>query len=965
MENFSDKITALITLLGINLMLLVPLVGFLAVIYAWKKPAFAVLKRNFLAYFTNPTGYVFLCLFVALTSFAAFWPEEFFNANLTNLEQLNRVLPSIMLVFIPAITMSIWAEERRQGTDELLLTIPAADFDIVLGKYLAAAAIFTVSLLFSQVCNFLVLINLGSPDIGLFLGNYFGYWMVGLAMLAVGMTASFLTSNLTVGFVLGVVFCVPLVLASYVEVFFPDSLKAVGHAIGNFSIPRKFQEFETGVITFGAVAYFVMIIVTMLYLCMVLIGRRHWSGGKDGNAMGGHYFVRVLAPVIIAGAVSAFAAHKYLFRKDVTTERLGSLSDSSGALIEQVSDQAGQYLITIEAFISKDLPQQFVQKRFDLLTTLREIDAIGGDKISLRIYDPIDLYSEQANRAETLYGIKRETVETTVRGANTTQNVIFGVAFKSGQERSVIPFMGESLPIEYELMRSLATVTQQDRKKIGVLATDASLMGGGSFSSPDATERPLIAELRKQYEIVPVRADSPIIEDFDVLLAVQPSSLTPPQMKNFLDVVRSGKPTAVFEDPFPLLLPAPGTSQPKQGGGGSNPFMQQPPQPKGDIGELWDLLGVKLISGRGAPSRSNPRGGAEALVIWQDYNPHPEDAEVQNEFVWITPDNRAHNPFDETSPISAGLQKMLFLYPGGIQDEAGGDQNRTFTALVTTGPQSGTVPFSSCLQSTPFGQQFLRSRDEMEEDETATSNEYILAAHVKIEGQQAEGAEEDAEGNTDKPNDTDKPKDISVVLVTDIDTLSGFFFELRAHSEIFGERFARWELDNVPFVLNVLDVLADDDRFTDIRKRRRVHRELAAIQRLTEKAKRARSDARKEAKQQFKDLLDSERKQLDKKLDELRDNETMSNREKQEQLGILQRSITDRISATKERLDRDEEETYRDIDNKMAAKIHQVQDHYKLLAVMLPPIPPLFIAIWVFFIRRSRERESVAASRLV
>ena len=139
----------------------------------------AVFKRNFVAYFSNPTGYVFICVFVLLGSLAAFWPPEFFNSNLANLDQLNRYLPYILLVFVPAITMSVWADERRQGTDELLLTIPASDWEVVFGKYLAAVGIFTVALVFSCLCNLVILLRWGTPDAGLFLANYLGYWFVG------------------------------------------------------------------------------------------------------------------------------------------------------------------------------------------------------------------------------------------------------------------------------------------------------------------------------------------------------------------------------------------------------------------------------------------------------------------------------------------------------------------------------------------------------------------------------------------------------------------------------------------------------------------------------------------------------------------------------------------------------------------------------------------------------------------
>ena len=210
-----------------------------------------------------------------LTSFAAIWPHDFFNENLANLDQLNKYLPLIMLLFIPAITMSIWSEERRERTDELLLTLPANDFDIVMGKFVAAAAVFSVSLVFSQLCNVLVLASLAKNpetnvvglDTGLLAANYFGHWLIGLSMLALGMIASFLTSNMTIGFIFGMAFNVPMVAAAYADIIVPSS--AFAQTVSSWSIAAQFDDCRRGVFSLSSISYFVMVIIIGLYISMV------------------------------------------------------------------------------------------------------------------------------------------------------------------------------------------------------------------------------------------------------------------------------------------------------------------------------------------------------------------------------------------------------------------------------------------------------------------------------------------------------------------------------------------------------------------------------------------------------------------------------------------------------------------------------------------------------------------------
>jgi ABC-2 type transport system permease protein len=951
---------ALFDLLFRDLLIVVVLAAVIVPLYFTRTAAMAVVRRNFKGYFSNPTGYVFLCVFVLLTSFAAFWPHQFFNANLANLNQLNQFLPLIMLIYIPAITMSIWSEERREKTDELLLTLPAHDFDIVIGKFLAAALIFTVALLFSQISNFLVLASLARTpatyivdlDTGLLTTNYFGYWLIGLSMLSLGMVASFLTRNATIAFVFGLAFNIPLVAATSADVIAQSS--QIAQIISRWGIYSQFDDFQRGILSLSSTMYFCMIISIGLYLCMVLIGKRHWSGGKDGASLWWHYLIRTVALVVAMLSLTIVFDQRDLVRFDTTRGKVSSLSDDSRRLI---ADLDPEHPVYIEAFISSEVTKEYVKTRYDLISMLKEFGS--HEDIRLTILDTLEPFNEAVATAEANHGIPLLTVS----GASGSQQIIMGAVFRSGLQKVVVPFFEYGIPVEYELARSIATVAKGKRKTIGVIDTDANIMGGFSFAGGQPSRIPqqaIVTELQKQYQMENVDATQEIsTDDYDMLFIAQPSSLEEEQLTNVLRALQAGIPAVVFEDPQPETMQVPGTGQPRPpaGGGGMMGMGGGQPQPKCNLSRLWDTLGIKIP---GALSRTNP-GLYEPDLVWQSDNPYPllKYRGILDTWVFTT-------RLDVNHPITSGLQELLLPVPGAIEiDET--KSHLEVTPLVTSSNRdAGTIKSADYMiemQTLSRGDRGALERiKQLQSDGDRGSNNLA----VYIEGEPVGAVASDDGG--------EKPV-MKVVYIADLDVMFNAFLSIRARPAALQD--VTYKFENVTFLLNVVDYLTDEMDYIAIRKRKLRHSTLKTVEHQVAIEQGLQTDAISKSHKLTNSKIETMEEELEKEIEEfqeevvkLQDPTSIERpdpgmvRAKLINLSSRQQENQRKVQVTRIQEERNRDKEISTIKRESESKLAALRNRYKLAAVLIPPIPPLLIAIIVFFVRRIRERKGVASARL-
>ncbi|WP_020405939.1 ABC transporter permease subunit [Hahella ganghwensis] len=232
-----------------------------------------IFKRELMSYLSTPLAYLFTVIFLVLSGIFTFYLGRFFERGQADLNSFFNFMPWLYLVLVPALTMRLWAEERKSGTIELLLTLPVSPFAWVLGKFLAAWVFLGCALILSF--PLWVTVNyLGEPDNGAIFAGYLGSWFMAGGFLALGSMFSAATRNQVIAFVLTLVVCFILVAAGFPLVLDAFSVWApnwVLDLVAGLSFMAHFEAISRGVIDIRDALYFISIMVFGLWLTAHLV----------------------------------------------------------------------------------------------------------------------------------------------------------------------------------------------------------------------------------------------------------------------------------------------------------------------------------------------------------------------------------------------------------------------------------------------------------------------------------------------------------------------------------------------------------------------------------------------------------------------------------------------------------------------------------------------------------------------
>ena len=755
----------------------------------------AIFKREFKAYFDSPVAYVFLVAFLVLIGFMTFGVAMFYERRQADLTPFFFWHPWVYLLLVPAATMGTWADERRNGTAELLLTLPITVTQALVGKFLAAWAFISIGL----ALTFPVAITagyLGAPDWGVVVCGYLGSFLMAGAAAAVGVFASTLSRASVIGFVVSLALVFALMIVGFDPVTTAVANWGVPSAIVNglvsCSLLTHFEALRRGVVDLADIGYYVGMIVFMLAAAKTV------TDGRRGASKGAAGLVLLAAIVVAADVILA----NLPLRADLTAERFYTLSDGSKAVLAKLDQD-----VTLKYYVSSsaaDMPMQLKTYAARVQNLLKEYERAAGGHVVLEAYDPKP--DSDAEEWAQRYGIEPQTVNPF------GSPIYFGVVAVCGDNEQTLAQLSPRTEstLEYDVTRLVTRVAWPEKPVVGVMTSLPDVLGGGQMNPMmmQMGQRPpegwaAFAELGKDYEVRTVATDAASIDDdVKTLVLLHAKDLSDKALYAIDQFVLRGGKLIACVDPFSIKDMI--ASRQKQ-----NPMMMQMgggQDGPSTLGKLFDAWGVKFDTSKvtgdleAATKLNNGQGGV-------DDNPA---------FLSLTQAN-----MDQGDLLVSRLTQVMFPFAGAFVFEKKG-LDLTFTPVITTSKEN------SC------------SVDKMSVQFGGGMKDMIPDGHARVLAARLSGT-----FKTAFPKGPDGTNDVSkalaegkgtVLLFADSDFLADDFC-VRMMKTPFGS-IPQLINDNLTLFSNVIEQFAGREELIGVRSRGTTDRPFTVVNELEAKAMR-------------------------------------------------------------------------------------------------------------------------------
>src|SRR5712691_2528434 len=438
-----------------------------------------IFRRELAAYYTSAIGYIFMMVFLSLSM--GLFMTPFFTFLTADMRAFFTTVPILICIFLPAVTMRLWAEERKQNTWEMLLTFPMRPHELVLGKF-AASFIFFLSALAGTLTVPLMLAILGTPDPGPIVGAYCGALLLGAFFLSFGLFISVLCRDQIVAFVVTLLGCFGVFLlgmefiAAYIDSAWPGLAEFLAQVVG---VTAHYAIFSKGVLVVGDVLYFFIWTAVFLLLNGLFLDIRSRPAAR-------HTFLVAVALCLGIGLIANWLlAGQNLGRFDLTQDKIYTLSEASVKILKHLKAPVHVHLY----ITPKDkMPTEMQRLEQDILDKLDEMrlaskrqllpKAIHMEATSV-LQPPGKETSERGTASEGLEkrlldkGVRPFSVQA-LREDEVVNKLVYaalGIAYKDKEEEIIPRMLPDDLDsLEYHLINTLYKLSRDTPPVVALVA---------------------------------------------------------------------------------------------------------------------------------------------------------------------------------------------------------------------------------------------------------------------------------------------------------------------------------------------------------------------------------------------------------------------------------------------------------------------------------------------------------------